>query len=44
MEVRETFLIKTSNMFAALEELSDNKDVKRAWESVTESIKTPVNL
>jgi len=42
MEVREKCQIKTSKMFAALEELNDNEDIKRAWENVTEGIKTSV--
>jgi hypothetical protein len=28
-------------MFAALEDLNDSKDIKRAWENIKEHIKTP---
>jgi hypothetical protein len=38
-EVKEEYWVKTSNRFAALENLDDNVDVKRAWENIRENIK-----
>jgi hypothetical protein len=40
LEVRKQYQIKISNMFAALENPSDNKGINRAWENVKENIKT----
>ena len=40
-EVREQYQIEITNMFAALENLSDDEDVDRTWENITEDIKTP---
>jgi len=40
MEVRKQYKIKISNMFAALENLSDSEDINRAWENIKENIKT----
>jgi hypothetical protein len=40
LEVREHYQIKVSNRFAALENLSDGEDINRAWENITENIKT----
>jgi hypothetical protein len=34
------YQIKVSNMFAALENLSDSKNINRAWENINENIKT----
>jgi len=39
-EVREQYQIEITNRFAALENLSDDKDVNRTWENVKENIKT----
>jgi len=39
LEVRKQCQIKISNRFAALENLSDSKDVNRAWENIKENIK-----
>jgi hypothetical protein len=40
LEVRKYGQIQISNMFAALENLSDSKDLNTAWENITENIKT----
>jgi len=39
-EVREQYQIEITNMFAALENLSDDEDVDRTWENIKEYIKT----
>jgi len=39
--VRKQYQIKISNRTAALESLSDSKDINRAWENIKENIKTP---
>jgi hypothetical protein len=39
MEVKEQYQVKISNGFAALENLDDNVDIDRAWESISENIK-----
>jgi hypothetical protein len=41
LEVRKQYQIRISNMFAALEDLNDSKDIKRAWVNNKERIKTP---
>ena len=40
LEVRKQYQIKITNMFAALENLSDDEDLSRAWEHIKENIKT----
>ena len=40
MEVRKQYQIEITNKFAALENLSDNEDINRAWENIKENIKT----
>ena len=40
LEVRKQCKIKTSKMFAVLENLHDSEDINRAWENITENIKT----
>ena len=40
LEVRKQCQIKISNRFAALENLSDSKDINRAWENIKENIRT----
>jgi len=40
LEVRKQYQIKISNRFAALEELSNSKNINRAWENIKENIKT----
>ena len=40
LEVRKQYQIEITNKFAALENLSDNKDINRAWENIKENIKT----
>jgi len=40
LEVRKQYEIEISNRFAALENLSDSKDINRAWENINENIKT----
>ena len=39
LEVRKQYQIEISNKFAALENLSDNKDINRVWENIKENIK-----
>ena len=39
-EVRKQCQIAISNRIAALENLSDSEDIKRAWENIKENIKT----
>ena len=40
LEVRKEYQIKVSNVYAALENLTDGKDINRAWENIKENIKT----
>jgi len=40
LDVGKQYHIKTSNRFAALENLNDTKDINRAWENIKENIKT----
>jgi len=40
VEVRKQYQIKVSNVYAALENLTDGKDINRAWENIKENIKT----
>jgi len=40
LEVRKQYQIKISNQFAALENLSDSKDINRAWEKIKGNIRT----
>jgi hypothetical protein len=40
MEHKKQYQLKIANRYAALENLNDYVDVKRAWESITEHIKT----
>jgi hypothetical protein len=40
LEVRKQCQIKISNRFAALENLSDSKDINGAWENIKENIRT----
>jgi len=42
LEVRKKYKIKIkiSNRFAALENLSESKDINRVWENIKENIKT----
>jgi hypothetical protein len=40
LQVRKQYQIKISNRFEALENLSDSKDINRAWEKIKENIKT----
>jgi len=40
LEVREQYQIEITNRFAALESLSDDEDINRAWENIKEYIKT----
>jgi hypothetical protein len=39
LQVRRQYQNKISNRFAALENLSDNGDIQRAWENIKENIK-----
>ena len=41
LEVRKHYQIEITNGFAALENLSDDEDISRAWEKIKENIKTP---
>jgi hypothetical protein len=38
LRVRNQYQIKISNRYAALENLSDSKDINRAWENIIENI------
>jgi len=40
LEVRKQYQIEITNRFAALENLSDDEDINRAWENIKENIKT----
>ena len=40
MEIRKHYQIEITNRFAALENLSNGKDINRAWENIKENIKT----
>jgi len=40
LEVRKQYQVETANKFAALENLSDDEDINRAWENIKENIKT----
>jgi hypothetical protein len=40
LEVRRQYQIEITNRFAALENLSDDEDKNRTWESIEENIKT----
>jgi hypothetical protein len=42
LEVLKNYQIKISNRFAALENLSDSKYIKRHWENINENIKISV--
>ena len=38
--VRKQYQFEITNRFVALENLSDDKEINRAWENIKESIKT----
>jgi len=40
LEVRKQYQIEITNSFTALENLSDDKAINRAWENIKENIKT----
>jgi hypothetical protein len=40
LEVREQSHIEISVRFAAVENVNDSEDINRAWENITENIKT----
>ena len=40
LKVRKQHQIEFTNRFAALENLSDDEDINRAWENIKENIKT----
>ena len=40
LEVRKPYQIEITNRFADLENLSDGRDVYRAWENIKENMKT----
>ena len=40
LEVRKQYQIEMTNRFAALENVSEDEDINRAWESIKENIKT----
>ena len=42
LEVRKQYQIEITNRFAALENLSDEEDINRAWENIKENKKTSV--
>jgi hypothetical protein len=39
LEVRKQYRIEITNRFAALENVSDDEDINRAWETIKENIK-----
>ena len=39
--LEKKYQIEISNWFAALEKLSESKDIYRTWENIKENIKTP---
>ena len=39
LKVTKQYQIQISNTFAALENLSDDKDINRTWENIKENIK-----
>ena len=40
LEVKKQYQIEITNRFAALENVSEDEDINRAWESIKENIKT----
>jgi hypothetical protein len=40
LEVRKQYQIEITNSFTALENVSEDEDINRAWESIKENIKT----
>jgi len=40
LEIRNHYEIEVTSRFAALENLSDDKDINRAWENIKEDMKT----
>ena len=40
LEVRKQYQIEIKNRFAALENVSEDEGINRAWESIKENIKT----
>ena len=40
LDVRVQYQIEITKRFAALENLSDDEDINRAWENIKENIKT----
>jgi hypothetical protein len=38
LKVRKQYQTEITNMFAALENLSDDKDINRAWENIKENV------
>jgi flagellar biosynthesis/type III secretory pathway chaperone len=40
LQVRKQYRLEITNRFAAFENLSDDEDINRAWESIKENIKT----
>ena len=43
LKVRKQYQIEITNKFAALENLSDDKDINRAWENIKENVRTTAN-
>ena len=39
LEVRKEYQIEITNRFAALENISDDEDINRAWENIEENIR-----
>jgi hypothetical protein len=42
LEVRKQYQIEITKRFSALENISENEDINRAWESIKENIKLPL--
>jgi hypothetical protein len=43
LEVRKQYRVEIKNRLAALENVSDDEDINRAWESIKDNIKTSAN-
>jgi hypothetical protein len=44
LEVRKQYKIEITNMFAALDNLSGDENINRAWKSIKENIKTSAKV
>ena len=44
LEFRKQYQIEITKRFASLENLIDDEDINRAWENITENLKTSANV